>query len=219
MPLHDTCATAQRKANDMSKPLRIWLGLAILYAGILAWHQPLKGPLTEAEIRSAFGPRFDMLIESDAPQAVDLLNFFLSDDGRPFYMINLNAMPDQTPEVAQSARAYARYVLPRLLSRASYPVMSTDVIAGLNNAIGGDFGTFERLVVVRYRSRRDFLALISPEAFSDALSDKAASLDDWYAAPSAMNFRMSFPAAALVVLVLAGLLATSVSRRSRPSAL
>ncbi len=197
----------------MTKTVRIWLGIVLLYAGILAWHQPLKGPLTETEIRAAFGSRFDLLVESDAPQAADLLNFFLSDDGKPFYMINLNAQPAPTAEVAQSARAYAAYVLPRLLSRASYPVLMTDVIAGIDNAVGGDFGDFQQLVVVRYRSRRDFLALISAPAFTEALDDKAASLNDWHAAPSSMQFRASLPVFALAILILAGSVATRVARR------
>ncbi|MEO0999017.1 MAG: hypothetical protein AAFW69_00180 [Pseudomonadota bacterium] len=200
--------------------LRLWLGLALLFVGVLAWHQPLRGPLTEAELRAAFGPRFAVVDAAADPRAQAMLAFFRSDDGRPFYMLNLNAEPEaDTPEgaaeTAAQARAYAGFMAPRLLVRASYPVLLTDQIAVLNSSVGAGLDQVDRLVLVRYRSRRDFLEIISTLEFQAAVEHKARSLDGWYSAPVKVAPVLSLPALALVLLVAAGLLGTVLIRGGR----
>ncbi|MEO1536254.1 MAG: hypothetical protein AAFR73_00860 [Pseudomonadota bacterium] len=187
----------------MKRIANIWIVLAVLYAALLAWHQPLRGPLTVDEVRTAFGQNFDVAIRND--DAAAIIEFFLSDDGKPFFMVNLNGLPEPSPEVAAAEQQYGAYMLPRLLARASYPVLSTDIIVGLTNSLGVDVTPFERLVVVRYRSRRDFLEIIATQEFRNELQNKTASLDGWYSAPSTIGPTFSLPVAALFVLIVIGL--------------
>ncbi|MEL7345464.1 MAG: hypothetical protein AAFN59_11505 [Pseudomonadota bacterium] len=202
----------------MTRKTKLWLGLAVVYVLFLAWHQPLRGPLTQDEVRSAFGPQFERMLESENRQARAFLDFFMDDDGKPFFMVNLNALPEATPEVEDAAQSYGRFMAPRLLSRASYPMLSADVIVPLTNSLGVDLDAFERLVVVRYRSRRDFLEIVATKEFQRALEDKTGSLEGWYSAPSAIGLKFSFPVAALWLLIAIGLISTnwpSIRRRKQ----
>lgn len=193
---------------DVTRLVKLWISLGVVYAALLAWHQPLWGPLTEAEIRKVFGEQFEQMSSGVNPQAQAFLNFFLTDDGRPFYMINLNALPDKTARTEKAARTYGLFMAPRLLSRASYPVLSTHMITRLNNSIGSSLDSIEHFVVVRYRSRRDFLEIISTPEFRAALGHKHESLDAWYSAPAYAGPIYSIPLYGLLVLMAAGGLGT-----------
>jgi len=185
----------------MKRSIKVWTVLASLYMAFIAWHQPMRGPLTETEVRAAFGDLFDTLDQNEIAGAQAFLDFFLSDDGAPFYMVNLDALPELTPEVQAAERKYGAYMIPRLLSRASYPVLSTDVIVGLSNSLGGDVAPFDRVVLVRYRSRRDFMHVVATPAFRDQVQHKVASLDGWYSAPSTISPMINPPLVLLVLLL------------------
>lgn len=195
---------------------KLWIGLGVVYAALLAWHQPLRGPLTEEEVRTAFGGQFEQMQNAQDAQALSFLDFFLNDDGRPFHMVNFNALPERSAETDEAAHAYGAFMAPRLLARASYPVLSTDVIVGLTNTLGPGVESAERLVVVRYRSRRDFLNIISTPDFREAVQHKSASLDGWYSAPSSASPILSVPLMSLIALMaIGGLGAGWESRRHR----
>ena len=68
----------------MKRTASIWIVVIAAYAAFLAWHQPLRGPLTELEVRAAFGDRYSPMREAKDGRAATLIDFFLSDDGRPF---------------------------------------------------------------------------------------------------------------------------------------
>lgn len=190
----------------------LWFGLVLVYAALIAWHQPLRGPLSEDEVRAALDGQFTLIERADDAQAEAFLDFFLNDDGRPFFMVNLNAVPEQTPEVKAAAREYGTFMLPQLLSRASYPVLSTDIVLGLTNSLGDDLTRIDHVVVVRYRSRRDFLEVVSSSEFQQKFASKGASLEGWYAAPSTTGATLSLPVMALCVLLLLGVVGTLRAR-------
>jgi hypothetical protein len=201
----------------MPRAFVIKLVLVAAYAALIAWHQPLRGPLSEDEVRAAFGPQYALIRQSEDAEVQAFLEFFLSDDGRPFFMVNMNALPEQTPEVKTAARHYGLYMMSRLLPRASYPVMSTDIITNLTNSLDADPAPFEQLVVVRYRSRRDFLEIVSTPAFREELSNKTASLDGWSSAPSTAGPLFSLPAIALLLMLLVPAFYRSISALKRPA--
>lgn len=198
----------------MSGKRKLWVGVAVAYLAFLMWHQPLRGPLSESEIRSAFGEHYEQMRSRENSQASKLIQFFLSDNGRPFYMINMNALPEQTPETREAALNYGSYMLPRLLARASYPVISTNVAGHLVNSLGPGLEKPGQLIVVRYRSRRDFMEIISSQEFRVAVKDKVASLDGWYTAPSSASPLISIPQIVLILLLGIGLIGSSFNMRS-----
>ncbi|MEO0915646.1 MAG: hypothetical protein AAFY31_01475 [Pseudomonadota bacterium] len=197
----------------MKRISKLWIVLGMVYAAFIAWHEPLRTPLSEDEVRAAFGGQYAQIRQSQDEQALAFLDFFLTDDGRPFFMVNLNALPKQTPDVEEAARQYGTFMMTQLLPRASYPVMSTDVITGLTNSLGADLTPFERLVVVRYRSRRDFLEIVASSEFRQEVRKKGASLDGWYSAPSTIGPTLSPPVLALCFLLFVGVIGTL---RARP---
>lgn len=199
----------------MTRKRRLWVALGVAYLAFLMWHQPLRGPLTESEVKTAFGEYFEQMQRGENLQAAKLIQFFLSDDGEPFYMINMNALPEDTPEIRQAAFEYGAYMLPRLLARASYPILSADVTNHLVNSLGPGLEKPEKLIVVRYRSRRDFMEVISSPEFRIAIEDKRASLDGWYSAPGTAGVIVSMPLIVFVLLICFGLVASTINRRSQ----
>ena len=173
-----------------------WLVATALSAAFLLWHQPWFGkPLTTAEIDAAFAVSVDRATALPESEKIKLRAFFSSDDGRPFYNINLLLYRDVAtyPDgVARSgihsgsdaADAYARVVLPQLLRRGSYPVFVSSKISNLleEGALGADF--FQEVAIVRYRSRRDMLDMISDPSYLAGGPHKFASLAKNVAVPT-----------------------------------
>ncbi len=194
---------APKQRSVLTRVSRLWMALALAYAILLAWHQPLRGPLSEAEVREAFGEGFDIMHSGANPDAANLIDFFLNDDGRAFHMINLNALA-RTEDAGEATRTYGRFMGPRLLVRASYPVLKTGVITGLTNSLGPGADAFDEVVIVRYRSRRDLLAIIATPEFRGAMKHKSASLDGWVSAPASGQAGLSIPLLTLSVLLAIG---------------
>jgi len=172
--------------------------LLALYVAFLLWHEPwFSRRLRPGEAAALLRGRYDDV----APDERAAFEAFLDrDDGRPFYMINLlqyrvtaaypdGLLPDGTPAGGMSGREagqrYTRVVIPELLKRGCYPVFAAQKVANfLSAGVGTDF--FEEVVVVRYRSRRDLLAMAAGRAFLAGVPHKWASLEKTVAVPSSL---------------------------------
>lgn len=199
--------------------------LVALLVGFHLWHTPLGGPLTDEEIE-AFITTQDEGGGADWSQDQAFIDFLREDDGRPFVMINLMEervlaiYPDgfETDNVTgrEAARSYGSSVLPLLLSRGSYPVARAERRQTVINSVGDTAGQFDSLAMVRYRSRRDLLDMISSDAFLAAEPHKWASLENTLVAPSkeAMSFQLiGYLPAFLLVLLAGGVGATLIRKR------
>ena len=96
-------------------------------------------------------------------------------------------LPDGTPAGGMTGREaghrYERMVVPELLKRGCYPVFAARKVANfLSAGAGTDF--FEEVAIVRYRSRRDLLAMAASRAFLAGVPHKWASLEKTVAVPS-----------------------------------
>ena len=200
----------------------IWMTAACVYGLFLLWHEPwLKSPLTIAEL--------DLTLKGmDANQQVTevekqaLRAFFSNDDGKPFYNLNLMLFADRAtyadgikhPHIVTGTDAndaYARVVLPQLLRRGSYPLLTSSKISELLNerAPGADF--FQEVAIVRYRSRRDMLDMIQDPDFKAGSPHKFAALAKNVAVP--LRGGLVFDLSVLFPLLL--LLATLITTRER----
>lgn len=76
---------------------------------------------------------------------------------------------DPSPSGPEAIERFGVVMLPLLVRHASHPVFSTR---------GSDAGTsrWDRLVIVRYRSRRDIAEIFATDAFADASAHKWAAL-------------------------------------------
>ncbi len=199
--------------------LIFWAVLAVGYTGFYLWHTPLRPPLTEAEVDEALA---DMEIGDGTNGTItpEFVEFFKSDDGQSFYMFNLNDFSEDAnypeglyPEITTGAEAAARYgelVTPELFRRASYPYFGARKIVTGINTLDDDAAFFQASTIVRYRSRRDFLDMVTSDNFEVAEVHKWASLDETVVTPSAPLFATDLSATVLLVLVAVGAVASTV---------
>jgi len=224
--LNTSITNASASATAASKaPWWPWLIAAALSTAFLLWHQPwFSKPLTPAEIDAAFAVSVDRAVALPESEKAKLRAFFTSDDGRPFYNVNLTLYREEAtyPDGIQrqgirtgadAADAYARVVIPQLLRRGSYPVFVSSKISNLleDGAPGADF--FQNIGIVRYRSRRDMLEMISDPVYMAGAPHKFASLAKNVAVPTT-GF-VALDASIVIPLILFGLAAlVRVSTRS-----
>ena len=206
---------------------RLWMVLGLVYVLFLAWHHNwLAKPLTPDEVKTIVS-RVEGKGELTPQEAANLRNFFSTDDGQPFYNLNLMeyyaqakyhdgvAHPGITTGVQADAE-YSRLVLPLLLQRGSYPVFVSTKAANFLNTAGQDADFFQTIAVVRYRSRRDMLDMVADPGYALAGPHKFASLARNVATP--MNPVIVFHAGHLVpvLLVLIGLAGSLLLQARQP---
>jgi hypothetical protein len=173
----------------------VWGVVAVVYVLFLLWHEPwLKAPLTAAELDTALkGMDANQQVSKEEKDAIR--SFFSNDDGKPFYNLNLMLFADRAVYADGVARpgivtgadandAYTKMVVPQLLRRGSYPIFASSKITGLLNerAPGADF--FQEVAIVRYRSRRDMLAMILDPEYKAGSPHKFAALAKNVAVPT-----------------------------------
>ncbi|MAE95898.1 MAG: hypothetical protein CL910_14670 [Deltaproteobacteria bacterium] len=146
-----------------SRAWTLWLFLGAVFAGFLGWYDYSGGPLTSEEI-AVYESRLlaQGLAGTQVPEAVRA--FAEGDDGGEFFMVNLeNARPEpllpegfpRDADPREVEREYSRPTLLLLLRRACHPVAG---LTGRVNFIDYQGApVWERLRLVRCRSRRDFL--------------------------------------------------------------
>ncbi|MEM7439694.1 MAG: hypothetical protein AAF393_08850 [Pseudomonadota bacterium] len=201
--------------------------LALLLA-FYAWHTPLRGPLSEAEVDDFLAKQAEIggnqWADSEAFEA-----FLRNDDGRPFVMINLMEFRDaadypsgyvsESKDGASADAAYGRAVLPLLLRRGSYPISQAVRQHTIINSVGPTAGQFDTLAIVRYRSRRDLIDMITSDAFLAAEVYKWASLENTLVAPAsrALSVQAIGYVPLLILVVMAGVIGQAVFSRNRPA--
>jgi hypothetical protein len=172
--------------------------------------------MSAGEVDSALGRVQRNAEAAGTPFAPDLIMSLREiagdDDGREFVMVNLIRYrakavypPDWTygddPRAADAR--YNRAVLPLLLKRACIPIFLGRTVGRFLTPEGADL--WDRVALVRYRSRRDFLGLC------DDLAKGRADIHKW----AAIEKTQVFPVGALlslfvIRLVAAGFLALVV---------
>ena len=204
----------------------LWAGGFIVYALFWIWYTPWGGPLSQAEIDRHFDAIIqqardtgnEALLEANRDRIEGMRRFLESDDGGSFVMINLmdeveGAVDLVDGSVAPDADAalgnYRTYMLPRLLSRGCHPVLvGTGAASAFTLGDMSGASEWDTAALVRYRSRRDFLAITGTMSFRESFQFKASAIDRTIAQPITVRialFDLRFIAAlvmALVVLVL-----------------
>ena len=205
----------------MTTRMKIWLLPALFFALFLSWYTPSGGPLSSAEVDNFI---VKMEANGSSPEAIAMIRQFGEEDtGKHFIMINnidYNETPGNVAGAAPGENAqqlmdrYMGHMIPAMLSRGSHPVMmgpaayrSMDVI-GVEGVDIWDMGG-----LVRYRSRRDFLEIVTDPAFSGKHHFKAAALEKTIAFPVEPDFNLGDPRL-LIGLLLLALTALADARRS-----
>ncbi|MBL6700135.1 MAG: hypothetical protein ISP98_11445 [Luminiphilus sp.] len=176
----------------MSQRLALWLGCALLYGIFVGWYTDFGGPLSEAEIQDFVAKTDDRDLGGSATRET-LLEFLRNDTGRQFLMINAVDLAKNPPTIAgapPNADAqtlidlYMEYMIPELLSNASHPVVVGKSVANSLDLLGIEGAEeWSDGAIMRYRSRRTLMDIISNPEFYDRHDFKLAGLEKTIAFP------------------------------------
>ena len=171
----------------------LWLVPFFIWGIFTFWYTDLGGPLSEEEVdeglKTLKAGDFD-------PQGLEQLEAFLRNDtGRQFLMVNnldMNDSPPEMPNFAEGASAqdylghYMEHMYPQLFKRACHPTFMgvglniTPDIVGMDPAVASGWDT---AALMRYRSRRSFLEIITHPDMQGRHEYKVAALTKTIAYP------------------------------------
>ena len=194
-----------------------WILLTGIYVGFFFWYTNFEAPLTRDEA-DAFLAQIQKR-GNDPGQLAALTRFLYNDDGDDFVMVNLIDMRKHDPKTGHEAPdqqldRYMAYMWPALFLRACHPVFFSQGryealdIWGIEGA-----QNWSQFAMMRYRSRRDMLAISSNPQFEGSHDFKIAAMKKTVAFPVAGGFSYADPRWLLAgVFLVLGLLRRRQSR-------
>jgi len=153
---------------------------------LVVWYHGGAEPLTRDEVDYYLSTIKEQKQNPGGKHNLKILRRFLeNDDGKPFYTVNLykyHPLPQYELDsqylnkyVDQSGRdafdRFSKVMIKLMASHSSHPIFGSDwVDDGSSN--------WDRLVIVRYRSRRDIAEIFASDKFAEASEHKWAALAD-----------------------------------------
>lgn len=206
-------------------PRLLVLVLVFIYAGFIAWYDGRGPALTPAEIEGYIerikGRAAGAGVTPDETLLRELRQLAVSDDGKEFFMFNLinyraqALYPPGSPYGGTGLEADARYnqaIIPLLLRHGHHPVF-VGTPQGRFIDVEGDV-QWQRVALVRYRSRRDLLEMVLDLAGKPVGIHKWASIEKTQVFPVHSMFDLlMLRGCVAVLLALIGLGLHCVLRR------
>ena len=194
---------------------RFWLWHAplLLWLAFCFWYTNTAGPLTPDEIEDLT----TRLAQGGTPaEGVERIRRFMAEDeGDQFLMVNLLHRAS-TPDADKSMARYMAHMLPAMLKRASHPMLSGATVADAMDLAGIEGAeTWSSVGVVRYRSRRDLMAIATDPAFGGEHEFKLAALAKTIAVPVQPDIYLADLRVLLLVVLLAVVGVVNALWRSR----
>jgi hypothetical protein len=164
--------------------------LGVLYLAFVVWYGGHGTPMTQPEIDALFAKIAERAKNEPNPDGHlrdDLETLAASDDGNEFFMLNLiryraKATYPAGPEYAaygddplEADARYARAIMPYLLRHGGLPVFLGEGEGRFLDEPGDT--EWQRVVLVRYRSRRDMLEMVADLAGQSVGVHKWASIE------------------------------------------
>lgn len=146
------------------------------------WVSPLTAKEGEALYKALSGQHSDA--QKSKLNRKSVLTFAGTDDGKAFYMLNLMKFKKSTQyqngeksggSSIDASNRYTRAVMLLLLQRGSHPVLAATPLHTFSLPTISE--KWDVMVLVRYRSRRDFYEMVKSKAFQKAYVHKLASID------------------------------------------
>ncbi|NWH07185.1 MAG: hypothetical protein HXY22_00785 [Alphaproteobacteria bacterium] len=149
--------------------------LALLYVVLWVWWGGDGTPLSreEGEAFVAELHRIHGDMGANPEFYPNLAAWIARDDGAEFVMVNLETFKDDGNAAAEADRRYARGIVPLLFAHGSAPIF-IGYPSGL--LFGEKARNVDRVALVRYRSLRDFLKVVTHPAMEELTVFKWASL-------------------------------------------
>lgn len=165
--------------NRVRRLLVALSAFTICFGGLTYWYSWQARAISQPEIERYMAQMAGQPHSPETRHDMPALRRFLEeDDGLPFYTVNLYRFFDEARYPANSGfegtgrEAFDRFsaVMVRLLAaRASHPIYGSDWMSD-------DDEKWHRIVIVRYRSRRDIADVFASDDFAEASLHKTASL-------------------------------------------
>jgi hypothetical protein len=185
----------------------IWTTALLVYALFWCWYVGFKKKVTPAEVEATM-----RLFNGDDGWTIEqiehLRQFLLRDDGKDFVMVNLLHLKSPKRESRRNLAAYQKIFLGALLRKAGHPVMIANAASGnVENVACNDFDNWGAAGMIRYRSRRDLMAILPATVGSEHHNLKLASLEKTFAFPASPWFIAGGPrvVVALAIALVAAL--------------
>jgi hypothetical protein len=189
----------------------------VLYLAFLAWYGGWgMSPLTEAEVESYIanlGPGAE-----NAPFVNRLRAMAANDTGGEIFMLNLNRYEYADGETRDGPPAtyqnYGAGVVPMILANAGHPMYSGRFPS--STAIGQS--DWDEVILVRYRSRRDFISMITSDPYQDISSrHRAGGIAYAEVSPTTASYNLASPRLLVALLLLAPFILVDWLLRRRQS--
>ena len=198
----------------MTKERILLLVLSLTYVVFLAWYDGWwMSPLTQSEVDAYL---VNLPDDSDFDEIKEQIRQLgITDDGAEMFMINLNIYKGgagEDPTANEDYQTYGRGTLPLLLSRASHPIYYS---VGIQTLMSPRYEEpWQEVFFVRYRSRRDFISMVTSDAYLENLPYRTAGIKYGEFFPTRAVFNIG-SLRFVIFFVLAGVyvLATFVMRR------
>jgi hypothetical protein len=183
---------------------------AVLYVAFLAWYDGWpRRRLSAQEVETHFAK----MTAQRAPQgqlATAMLERFRTfaehDDGGEFHMVNLLRW-SKADANSQAHKRYMRAWAKVAVPRASHPIYRGKVVGKIQGNL--EDRLWDDVALMRYRSRRDLMKIVTAEAFMRDAGQKAVAVEYTDAYPATPVLLLGSPRvlAFLVLLAVALLLA------------
>ena len=193
--------------------LLIWGIPALLYAIFLGWYMDFGGPLSPSEVE-VYLDEFRAL---GAPEeGLERIRIFMeTDSGRPFVMVNVIDFADDPPDVEgaepgesseQLMGRYMEHMFPELLMRASHPSFMGEAFYPAIDLVGTEGlkapSEWDAGALMRYRSRRTFMEVVTNPETLGRHEFKVAALDKTIAFPVETRLNPGDPRILLGLILL-----------------
>lgn len=195
----------------------LWGIPAVLYLIFVGWYTDFRGPLTTDEIEGFVANLKAQGFSGD--RLTSVRKFMSEDTGRQFMMINIIDLADDPPDVPGAAPGesseelmarYMEHMYRELLLRACHPILGGNAVhdamdlAGMDGVDRPEHWTMG--VVMRYRSRRSLMEVVSHPATLGRHEFKIAALEKTVAFPVETFLNLGDPRFSLGMTLLAGVL-------------
>jgi uncharacterized protein (DUF1330 family) len=176
----------------------------LLFLMFLSWYDGWgKSPLTQGEIDEYIANITDEAALSE--MKARLRTMATDDDGTEFFMLNLNrydyATGESEEDVPAAYQAYSEAVISMVLKNAGHPVYLGKFPA---YQLVGDSAeaNWHSVILVRYRSRRDFISMVTSDAYQDIAEVRAGGIDYAEVTPTLSGLNISTPRLMVFLLLL-----------------
>ena len=173
-------------------PVWIWITALVAYGAFSSWYWNWRGPLSKSEIDTGIAA-LEHTANYDSEQLATLRTFLETDDGREFLMFNLlRLQPGPVtppgggpPQTAQEVvQRYSGPFMSALFRRAGHPAFLGRAVGGYVEQWGVEKNPgWTAGAAIRYRSRRDVLAMATMKEFEAIHAYKIAGLSNTLAFP------------------------------------